>query len=161
MKRMKQQEVEIQITPMLDMAFQLLTFFILTFHPAPTEGHFPMNLLPPAPVLDTNAPPPDANAKENPDIPASLRTLTTVVRPGADGNLQIKIGDVEVKGLDGLRDRLKEIKGEANPFDQALIRADPLLKYASLIEVIEIFSKADINKISFAELDANSSGAAL
>ncbi len=26
------------ITPMLDMSFQLLSFFILTFRPMPTEG---------------------------------------------------------------------------------------------------------------------------
>jgi len=40
-RRSKQVEVEVQITPMLDMAFQLLTFFILTYRPAPTEGRFP------------------------------------------------------------------------------------------------------------------------
>jgi biopolymer transport protein ExbD len=160
MTRSKQQEVEVQITPMLDMAFQLLTFFILTYHPAPTEGHFPTNLLPPAPILDTNAPPPDANAKPS-DLPASLRTLTTVVRPGADGKLRITVGDVEVEGLDGLRDRLKEIKSETNAFDQALIRADSSLSYAGLIQVIDVFSRADITKISFAELDPNAPGAAL
>ncbi len=50
MKRKKADEVEVQITPMLDMAFQLLTFFILTYHAAPTEGQFSMNLLPAAPA---------------------------------------------------------------------------------------------------------------
>ena len=32
------------ITPMLDMSFQLLAFFIMTFKPAPTEGHIAMTL---------------------------------------------------------------------------------------------------------------------
>ena len=32
------------ITPMLDMSFQLLSFFILTFHPMPTEGQLSINL---------------------------------------------------------------------------------------------------------------------
>ncbi len=35
---------------MLDMAFQLLTFFILTFRPAPIEGQISLRLPPPIPV---------------------------------------------------------------------------------------------------------------
>lgn len=35
------------ITPMLDMAFQLMAFFIMTYHPSSLEGHFDIKLLPP------------------------------------------------------------------------------------------------------------------
>ena len=45
------------IAPMLDMAFQLLTFFVLTYHPAPQEGQFVMNLLPPQPATAMAAAP--------------------------------------------------------------------------------------------------------
>ena len=38
------------ITPMLDMAFQLLVFFIVTYHPSALEGHVDGNLLPPTKV---------------------------------------------------------------------------------------------------------------
>lgn len=37
-------EPELPITPMLDMSFQLLAFFIMTFKPAPTEGQIAMTL---------------------------------------------------------------------------------------------------------------------
>jgi biopolymer transport protein ExbD len=37
-------EPDLPITPMLDMSFQLLAFFIMTFHPAPTEGHMMLTL---------------------------------------------------------------------------------------------------------------------
>ncbi len=37
-KRRSQSEVELNLAAMLDMAFQLLAFFILTFRPAPLEG---------------------------------------------------------------------------------------------------------------------------
>ncbi|AWM41368.1 Biopolymer transport protein ExbD/TolR [Gemmata obscuriglobus] len=37
-------EPELPITPMLDMSFQLLAFFILTFKPAPTEGQIMLSL---------------------------------------------------------------------------------------------------------------------
>ena len=35
------------ITPMLDMSFQLLAFFIMTYHPSALEGHIPGSLVPP------------------------------------------------------------------------------------------------------------------
>jgi biopolymer transport protein ExbD len=43
----EQVEADLPITPMLDMSFQLLAFFIMTFHPAPTEAQIAMSLPPP------------------------------------------------------------------------------------------------------------------
>ena len=37
-------EPDLPITPMLDMSFQLLAFFIMTFRPAPTEGQIALTL---------------------------------------------------------------------------------------------------------------------
>jgi biopolymer transport protein ExbD len=37
-------EPDLPITPMLDMSFQLLAFFIMTFRPAPTEGQLVLAL---------------------------------------------------------------------------------------------------------------------
>lgn len=37
-------EPDLPVTPMLDMAFQLLAFFIITFKPAPTEGQLALAL---------------------------------------------------------------------------------------------------------------------
>ena len=34
------------ITPMLDMSFQILAFFIMTYHPSALEGHIPGSLVP-------------------------------------------------------------------------------------------------------------------
>src|SRR5436305_10479948 len=36
--------IVLPITPMLDMAFQLLTFFIFTYHPSALEGHMDLTL---------------------------------------------------------------------------------------------------------------------
>ena len=38
------------ITPMLDMSFQILSFFIMTYHPSALEGHIPGSLAPPETV---------------------------------------------------------------------------------------------------------------
>jgi biopolymer transport protein ExbD len=45
-KRPKTDHVDpdLPITPMLDMSFQLLAFFIMTFKPAPTEGQIALTL---------------------------------------------------------------------------------------------------------------------
>src|SRR4051812_5902897 len=111
---------------MLDMAFQLLTFFILTYRPAPSEGQFGMNLLPASPAIkmDAAAPPSD---KPNDSMPASLRTMTTQLRANPNGSLgKVTIEETEVDGMDALKAKLKEFldPGKDLGFEQALIQAD-------------------------------------
>jgi len=61
-RKMETDEVvaDLPITPMLDMSFQLLSFFIMTFHPTATEGQIAMTL-PPAV---------EGGGSSNPDITA-------------------------------------------------------------------------------------------
>jgi biopolymer transport protein ExbD len=166
-KKRLQQSLEIPVTPMLDMAFQLLTFFILTYHPMPSEGQFVMNLMPAAPATDINAKTPE-NAAANPDLPASLRTLPTTLRAGEGGTLgRITLGDNEVevdKDLQKLKAQLIQyFKDPTLPFDQTLIKVDPDLKYSELMQVINAFSIAFADakkeaKLSFAELTPEERG---
>ncbi|NBY02570.1 MAG: hypothetical protein EBQ87_11400 [Planctomycetes bacterium] len=53
-------EVILPITPMLDMAFQLLTFFIFTYNPSGLEGQFDLSLPSEneAAAKETKTPPP-------------------------------------------------------------------------------------------------------
>jgi biopolymer transport protein ExbD len=157
-KAKKQEDVSIPITPMLDMAFQLLTFFILTYHPAPSEGQFSMNLMPAAPATDFRAQEAAAeNATPNDSIPAALRTLPTVLRAGEAGSLgRVMLGEQEINGMATLKRELEVIlKDPSTPFDQALIKVDPNLKYSELMQVIDVFSSLKVTKISFAELGPN------
>lgn len=149
--------IEIPVTPMLDMAFQLLTFFILTYHPAPSEGQFSMNLMPAAPATDFRT---QAAAEPQPgddSIPASLRTLPTVLRASVGGTLgRVSLGEQDIQGMDSLKQELDAIlKDPTLPFDQALIKVDPNLKYSELMQVIDVFSSLGLTKISFAELGPN------
>jgi len=155
---MRNTEVEIPIVPMLDMAFQLLTFFILTYRPAPTEGQFSMNLLPAQPATKMEA---QATADTTPsnDVPAALRTLPTILRAGEGGTLgQITLGENPVQDLGTLKTELEGIVNDPTlPFDQALIRVDPQLKYSELMKVINVFNSLEpkpLTKISFGELGA-------
>ena len=100
MKKKPNPEVEVQITPMLDMAFQLLTFFILTYHPAPTEGQFALNLLPAQAVTNPDDKPADAHAHPTTDPPPALKTVTTTLRANADGNLASVVDGRERRPLE-------------------------------------------------------------
>src|SRR6187401_3285470 len=65
-KKKKSEEVQLNLAAMLDMAFQLLAFFILTFRPSPVEGQLLLNLPPPTPVTKTSSAGGEATA-----VPAS------------------------------------------------------------------------------------------
>jgi biopolymer transport protein ExbD len=153
-------EIEVPVTPMLDMAFQLLTFFILTYRPAPTEGQFSMNLLPAQKATDISKEPPK-DAPPSPD--ALLRTLKTILRAGPDGLIgEMKLNDQPITGMDELK---KELEGFVNDpilsFDQAVISVDPQLKYSELMKVIDVFSSLKpkpLTKLSFSELSPNDGG---
>ncbi len=164
MRRPTRQKVEgpnVPIAPMLDMAFQLLTFFVLTYHPAPQEGQFVMSLLPPQPATKLAAAPAASEAAASPDIPVSLRTLPTILRAGDGGSLaQILVEQNQIDPKDLEQTLLKYFQDPDLPFDQTLIRVDPNLRYSELMKVINAFSKAFEKskkepKLSFEELRPN------
>jgi biopolymer transport protein ExbD len=153
LKKMRGMEIEIPITPMLDMAFQLLTFFILTYRPAPTEGQFSMNLLPPQAVADMKEAPKDAQNAVDP----ALRTLKTTLRAGENGLIgEMTLADKPISGMAELKTELESfVNDPVLSFDQAVINVDPQLKYSEVMKVIDVFSSLKpkpLTKISFSEL---------
>jgi len=155
---------DVPVAPMLDMAFQLLTFFVLTYRAAPVEGQFVMNLLPPQPATAMAAAPADAAASN--DLPASLRTLPVVLRADDVGRLiQVSIADVDVSDDPAaLAQELdRHLLDPDAPFDQTLIKVDPNLRYAELMTVIDAFTDAFLRakkepKLSFDELRGDEGG---
>src|SRR6478735_11354841 len=89
-KKRDQGDVEMNLAAMLDMAFQLLTFFILTFRPAPIEGQLALNLPPPVPQTNVR---PDLKEGEGMESVASLDTLhlnVTADDEGSVSNLRVE-----------------------------------------------------------------------
>jgi len=86
--------------------------------------------------------------------------MTTTIQATGDGSIgKVSIGDVEVVGLEQLKAQLQTILGDKSlPFEQALIQADPDLKYEELVKVIDIFSSLDLTKISFSQIEVGASG---
>ena len=70
---------------MLDMAFQLLTFFILTFRPAPMEGQISLRLPPPLPVTKGTEPVGSDTTNTNPV--KGVDTLTISVFADKSGEI--------------------------------------------------------------------------
>ncbi len=165
-RKHKVDEPNVPIAPMLDMAFQLLTFFVLTYHPAPQEGQFMMSLLPPQAETKMAAAPAAHQAAPANELPLSLRTLPTILKAGDDGSLaRIVVEQTEVPNdPKALGDALgKYFQDPDLPFDQTLIKVDPNLRYSELMTVINVFSDAFAKakkdfKLTFVELRPDEGG---
>ena len=146
-RRKKQEGVELNLAAMLDMAFQLLTFFILTFRPAPVEGQVDLRLPPPVSVTGILAA----------DQPESLNVNVFSTPNGQIGLLAI--GETNIPGLVQLESRLKTILADpGSPFGQVVIRAGSRLRYEELMRVIDVCARqktadgSKLARLSFVEL---------
>jgi biopolymer transport protein ExbD len=149
--------VELNVAAMLDMAFQLLTFFILTFKPAPIEGQISLRLPPPQPITGgTQKPGADASSTE---LPKGVNTLTISVFPDPAGGIgALGVGEAPVGSLKDLDAKLREVFSDpGNPFDQVIIQVGQTLRYDALMEVVDLCTRQKLpggqrlSKLSFVE----------
>ena len=158
-------EVELNIASMLDMAFQLLTFFILVFHPPPLEGQINLRLPPPQPVIGPGKTPPGATVMPNVEPAASLKTLAISVHAVKGGATPGTIEDMwvnqaECKSLRELNKAPREIFQNPDcPYKQVIVQANPGLHYGDLMAVVNVCAsqkyadeKTKLDKLSFVEL---------
>lgn len=157
-KRRKQGEVELNLAAMLDMAFQLLTFFILTFRPAPVEGQVLLRLPPPKPVTATGQAA-GSNA-ENTNPVEGLTTLVITAIANNDGGLrQMAIGETSMGNIQAMERRLTTVLSDpGSGFDQVIIQVDSRLRYEELMQVVDVCTRQKLpngeklTKLSFVEL---------
>jgi biopolymer transport protein ExbD len=142
-------EVAFPVTPMLDMAFQLLAFFIITFKPPTQETHLDLDLPATAVAL------PSAARGSAQPIPA--RNVDTdlendlLVRALADdlGDLKaLKLGEANVSDLATLGNRLRQYTEllEGKPLRVRLV-ADDNLRYEPAARIIATCSAAGVSAI--------------
>src|SRR5580658_615200 len=142
-------DVELNLASMLDMAFQILAFFVLTFRPSPIEGQLSLHLPPAVPV--TNVATDQQNKAEAADAGATTaKTLEISVFADPQGDVsRVQVGlNVAFTGpavasnLHKLEKRLQEAFGFAgSPFEQAVIRVSPQLRYEELMKVIDVCTR--------------------
>jgi biopolymer transport protein ExbD len=156
-------DVELPITPMLDMSFQLMAFFILTFRPLPQEGQLAMYL------------PKDEASEQSqvlPNIPDEDRQdeymITITAAQGAIATLSLQgptsvvsipgEGDTKIEGL------YQELKRIAKPFREgkkgptARIEADNNLQYAQLIQVMDACRLAGFESVGVGPINPGGEG---
>ena len=161
-KQRPQEDVSLNLAAMLDMAFQLLAFFILTFKPNPVEGQINLNLPPAVPIIENK---PDVQPVVGlGDAAAKTLTITIVAAPnGQVASMTVGLAKLFDGPLDGgrirqLDRRLKEVFAIEDTFDQVLLRVGKTLNYGELMRIIDVCTRQkmgdgkSVNKISFVEL---------
>jgi biopolymer transport protein ExbD len=145
-----QVEADLPITPMLDMSFQLLAFFIMTFHPAPTEGQIAMSLPPPDQGGQIGIPDPSAD-KPTKYIVRVLASETGTIQGMSvreEGSAVAEAKDIGVNPdnyLNELKARINELKGK--PAKLTLEIDDKLLE-AYVVQLIDGGIQAGFSDIS-------------
>lgn len=159
-RRRKQMAVELNLAAMLDMAFQLLAFFIFSFKPAPIEGQISLKLPPPQPVATINAEQPAGANENNPNPVAGLNSLIVSVYPSPTGQIgSMQIDETKVGGLSQLEDRLQTIFSDPGvAFDQVILQIGSNLRYDAMMSVMNVCTHQKLangkrlTKLSFVEL---------
>ena len=157
-KRRSQSDVELNVTAMLDMAFQLLAFFILTFKPAPIEGQVSLRLPPPqvAVVVKGGDVAGSNEANKNPVTGVNTLTISVFADPKNGSITSLGVGETQVSGVAALSGKLKEVFADpGNPFDQVIIQVSDACRYDELMRIVEICTKQvlpdgkKLSKLSF------------
>lgn len=159
MSRKKKKEppidITLPITPMLDMSFQLLSFFMLTFKPMPTEGQMSINLpKPDAAETPSELPIPDTDKKDE-------YSIMVFSSQGDIGLISFKgpvSAPAELVGGNKLAVLLKTLKDIPKPAGKGAeaisitIEASPDLSYARLIEVMDVCKRAGYESVGLSPI---------
>ncbi len=156
--------VEVPITPMLDMTFQLLFFFVLNYNPSALEGQMDLSL--PAQkdmVRDASKPAKPAELAGNEEPPEEPPEATVVVKtrqdPGHRGAIsQVSVitnaGETPVETPNGrletLVDHLKKVRATLTNQKDIKLQADGGLKWEAVVRVRDACQRAGFSNASFA-----------
>jgi biopolymer transport protein ExbD len=160
-------DVDLPITPMLDLAFQVLLFFILTYHPSQFEGQ--MDLALPDIGQAKAASPKDAKPEQagpgELELPSEITVFVKTEHGGSnDGDItQISVqerqgtkeipsqkeGTKPIPDLKALRSYLEKARGELSNQDDIKIQADSMLKYKFVMEVMDVCTQAGFRSVGF------------
>ena len=149
-------EVTLPITPMLDMSFQLLAFFVMTFQSANAlEGQIDM-LLPKGGAAKAKQPD-QVDLSKNSDVELAEQAEVTVEifsqRGDIEGlSIREKTKNTKVPELKVLKAVLTNLRAElGGNLSRIRIQADSRLKYARMVEVMDACLGAGFQTVEFAQ----------
>ncbi len=143
------EEVMFPVTPMLDMAFQLLAFFVLTFQAPSAETHLDLDL-PVTPAALPTGPQGEAQPTPVPKVDSDLENDLWVRVEGDDlGDLKaLRLGESTLPDVATLGNRLRRY---AETLDGRSLRvrivADDTLRYEVAAQVIAACSSAGVSSV--------------
>jgi biopolymer transport protein ExbD len=152
-------EPTLPITPMLDMAFQLLAFFIFTYHPSDLEGQMDLSL--PAEQTAQAQKLQDVNPTDKPDknqtleLPADVTVIVNTQRDGVnDGQISAlhveeRAGQTHPNNLEQLKAELTKMRQRLDNKEAIKIQGDAKLKWESIVKVMDACHAAGFPNISF------------
>ena len=148
-------EIVLPITPMLDMSFQLLAFFVMTFRVlGPAEGELDM-YLPKAGEAKAKVPDAvDLSKTSDADIDQSS-DLSVVIEATSGGDVskllvKDKAASHPVDDVKALQAKLKQMRGDLANKGNIKIEAESKLKYARLIAVMDACLAAGFTQVGSA-----------
>ncbi len=120
------------MTPMIDVTFLLLTFFMLASHFASAEK------------VDIDLPQPD----DSQAVERRLRDkiIINVLYTGDLGGPDLRLGPMKVDSMAELDERLGEL-ARVNPRAQVILRADRRLRYGLVRQVMEIVAARQLTRL--------------
>lgn len=153
-------QLNVVITPFLDMSFQLLFFFVLTFKGQEAmEGKMDFHLPAAGEAKAARMEDVDPNKPSDSDLalPAQITVLVKTIRDGVnDGNISALIvksenGETAVPNLEALERFLKNKLDDAalSNKDDVKIEAESKLKYACVIDVMDACLRAGFKSVGF------------
>jgi biopolymer transport protein ExbD len=157
------EDVELNVASMLDLAFQLLTFFILTFRPPPVESEIAMRMPPAMPAVRTDALPPPSG--KQPVEVQGVNTLAIRLFSESGGLDHISVGEVSMRDLAELREKMKDFFGDrSSPFEQVVLQVSCHLRYGEMFKVLDLCAQQrlpdgqPLGKLSFVVMDDKKTG---
>ncbi len=135
-------EVELNMAAMLDMAFQLLAFFILTFRPSPIESQISLRMPEKAATSSSG----QQNDQSSMLDPAGLQ-LTISVHAAQNGEISaVEVGPQSIATgqganeiINALRGTLKEFLANAE-FEGISLQVSNDLNYERMMQILDVCS---------------------
>ena len=151
--RQPPEDVQFPVTPMLDMAFQLLAFFVLTFQAPSAETHLDLDL-PATPAALPGAPQGEARPSPAREVDSDLENDLWVRAEANDlGDLKaLRLGDAPLADLPTLGERLRRYSGllEGRKLRVRLV-ADDRLRYEEAARVVATCSAAGVSSVRLSD----------
>ena len=152
-------EPDLPITPMLDMSFQLLAFFIMTFKPADTEGQIALTL--PKDEGGPGSAIPDVTDNKK---PKHYLVQVTAAEGGAIGSMKLSEEGENLKVTDlganvsTYRDELKKLSEQlvkAGHTGKVTLELDAKILQAYVVQLIDTGIRSGFSDISPVPIEKN------